>query len=51
MANWGMRYVVLRERKFRKFLFHCLKSVVGPMVGTDIFMDRLKASLPKPVAS
>jgi hypothetical protein len=23
----------------------------GPMVGTDILMDRLRASLPKPVAS
>jgi hypothetical protein len=25
-----MRYVALGERKLRKFLFHCLKSVVGP---------------------
>jgi hypothetical protein len=25
----------------RKFLFHCLKSVFGPMVGTVIFMDIL----------
>jgi hypothetical protein len=51
MAIWGMRYVALRERNFRKFLFQCLKSVVGPMVGTDILMDRLRASLSKPVAS
>jgi hypothetical protein len=46
-----MRYVALMERKLRKFLFHSLKSVVGPMVGTDIFMDLLRASLSKPVAS
>jgi hypothetical protein len=47
-----MRYAALRERKVRKFLiFHCLKYVFGPMVGTDIFMDRLRASLSKPVAS
>jgi hypothetical protein len=46
-----MRYAALSERKLRKFLFHCLKLVVGPMVGTDIFMDRLSASLSKPVAS
>jgi hypothetical protein len=51
MARWGVRYVALRERKFKKFLFHYLKSVVGPMVGTDIFMHRLRASLSKPVAS
>jgi hypothetical protein len=50
MAGWGMRYAALRERKFRKFLSHYLKSVVGPVVGTDIFMDRLRASLSKPVA-
>jgi hypothetical protein len=49
MASWGIRYAPLRERKFRKFLFH--KSVVGHMVGTDIFMDQLRASLSKPVAS
>jgi hypothetical protein len=46
-----MKYDALRERKFKNFLFHCLKSVVGPMVGTDIFMDRLRASLSKLVAS
>jgi hypothetical protein len=40
-----MRYAALRERKFRKFLFHCLKSK------TDIYMDRLRASLSKAVAS
>jgi hypothetical protein len=50
MARWGMRYAALRERKFMKVLFQCLKSVLGPMVGTDIFMDRLRASLSKPVA-
>jgi hypothetical protein len=46
-----MRYAALRERKLRKFLFQCLKSEFGPMVGTDIFIDRLRASLSKPVAS
>jgi hypothetical protein len=40
-----------RKRKFRRFLFHSLKSELGPMVGTDIFMDRLRAFLSKPVAS
>jgi hypothetical protein len=39
-----MRYASLREREFRKFLSHSLKSELGPMVGTDIFMDRLRAS-------
>jgi hypothetical protein len=39
MASYRMRYAAFMERKLRKFLFHCLKSVVGPMVGTDIFMD------------
>jgi hypothetical protein len=34
-----MRYAALRERKVRKFLFHCLKSVFGPMV------DKLRALL------
>jgi hypothetical protein len=51
MANWEMRYAALSERKFRKFLYQCFKSVVGPMVGTDIFMDRLRASISKPAAS
>jgi hypothetical protein len=31
----------------RKFLFHCMKSGLGPMVGTDIIMDRLKGVLVK----
>jgi hypothetical protein len=43
-----MRYAAFRERKF---VSHCLKSELAPMVGTDIFMDRLRASLSKPVAS
>jgi hypothetical protein len=51
MANRGMRYAAFMERKLRKFRFYCLKSVVGPMIGIDIFMDRLSASLSKPVAS
>jgi hypothetical protein len=51
MARWGIRYAALRERKVRKFLVHCLiKSVFASMVG-NIFMDRLTASLSKPVAS
>jgi hypothetical protein len=51
MVNCGMRYAAFMERKLKKILFNCLKSVVGLMVGTDIFMDRLRASLSKPVAS
>jgi hypothetical protein len=43
MANCGMRYAALRERKLRKFLFHCLNSEFGFMVGTEIFIDRLRA--------
>jgi hypothetical protein len=50
MASCGMRYATFMEMKLRKFLFHCLKSVIGTMVGTDIFMDQLRASLSKPVA-
>jgi hypothetical protein len=47
-----MRYVAFRERKVKKFLFHCLNSEFdGPVVGTDIFVDRLRASSSKPVAS
>jgi hypothetical protein len=51
MASYGMRYAALSERKVRKLLFHCLKYVLGPVVGADIFMDRLRASLSKPLAS
>jgi hypothetical protein len=45
-----MKYAALRERKLRKFLFHCMKSELASMVRTDIFIDRLRASLSKPVA-
>jgi hypothetical protein len=39
------------DKKLRKFRFHYLKSVLGPMVGTVIVMERLMDSLSKPVAS
>jgi hypothetical protein len=45
MANWGMRYAALRDKQVRKFLFHCLKSVFGAMVGTIIFMERFSYSV------
>jgi hypothetical protein len=50
MARWGMKYTCLRERKVRESLFHCLRSVFGPMLGTVIFMERFIDSLSKPVA-
>jgi hypothetical protein len=41
----------LDGEEVEKSLFHCLKSALGLIVGTDIFMDRLKACLSKSVAS
>jgi hypothetical protein len=40
-----------KGKKGGKVLVHCLKSEFGATVGTDILMDRLRASLSKPVAS
>jgi hypothetical protein len=39
MASCGMRDPALSDKNVRKFLFHYLKFVVGPMVGTFIFIN------------
>jgi hypothetical protein len=46
-----MRYAVCRDKKLTKFPFHGLNSVLGPIVGTVIFMEGLRDSLSNPVAS
>jgi hypothetical protein len=49
MASCGMRYAAFMDKKVRKFLFHGLKSMLGHMVGTVIFMEWFRDSLSKPV--
>jgi hypothetical protein len=49
--EFGKKVRRLEGQKGGKILFYRLKSVLGPMVGTVIFMERFVDSMSKPVAS